>query len=330
MRAGNRNMAVRSVYMEMNARSDQFLNESGFQEFPILPPRWDVAGADIYGNNCPGMDALGDTKALQLQERRKAQAIDKIVDPPMQAPTSMQNRISGGGFMPGTTEFVTDTSNGIKSIYDMRPDIGALSADIRENEFRVKRAFYEDLFLMLANTDRRQITAREIEERHEEKLLMLGPVLERLHNELLDPLIDRTFNIMQRAQILPPAPPELDEKELKVEYISVLAQAQKLTSLTGIERVSGFAANLSAVWPEARHKLDPGQSVDEYAKAVGVSPKIIRSDDDVAALVAEEKQQEQMAQLAAAAQPVQQATAGVKNLADASATTDELNGELGL
>ena len=50
----------------------------------------------------------------------------------------------------------------------------------------------------MAFSDRRQITAREIEERHEEKLLMLGPVLERLNDELLRPLIDRTFNIMVR------------------------------------------------------------------------------------------------------------------------------------
>lgn len=306
MKVGN-SMPYRSAYFEYNSSDDKFLRESGFEEFPIMCPRWDLAGDDIYGTNCPGMDALGDIKVLQLHERRKSQAIDKLVDPPSQAPLSLKNQLSGGGFLPGDLTFVADTSQGIKPIYSVSPDVNALSADIREDEFRVKRAYYEDLFLMLANTDRRQITAREIEERHEEKLLMLGPVLERLHNELLNPLIMRTFRMMKRAGVLPPEPQELENSEINIEYISVLAQAQKLTAVNGIERLTGFVGNVAQIWPEARHKVDILQSIDDYAAAVGTSPHGIREDEEVDQILQSEKQQAAAAQMAEQAPGMAQA-----------------------
>ncbi len=308
--------AYRSVYMEVRTSQEMFLRQSGFDEFPIMTPRWDVTGSDVYATACPGMDALGDIKALQLHEKRSSQAVDKVVDPPLQAPISMKNQVQGGGFLPGEVEFVADMANGgIRSIYDVQPDINAITMVIKEDEMRVKRAFYEDLFLMLAGSDRRQVTAREIEEKHEEKLLMLGPVLERLHNELLDPLIKRTFNILQEAGVLPEPPPELANSDVKVEYISVLAQAQRLTAVNGIERVASYVSNMAQVFPDVRHKFNAQQSVDEYADAIGVAPAIIRDDDEVEELMAAEQQQ------IAAQQQMEQATQGAqaaKTLSDSS------------
>ena len=148
---------------------------------------------------------------------------------------------------------------------------------------------------MLTEIDRAQITATEIAERKEEKMLMLGPVLERLNNELLDPIIDRTFAVAQRKGILPPPPPELEDAELEVEYISILAQAQKAVSTLSIESTVAFAGNLAEVWPDAPYKIDPMQAVDEYAKAKGASPKIIRSDDEAEERFSEAMQQQQAA-----------------------------------
>ena len=296
----------RSVYFEFDVtRGDdnQFLRESGFDTFPILSPRWDATGEDVYGTDCPGMIALGDTKALQLGERRHAQAVDKVVSPPMQVPASLKNKITSADLRAGELVYVPDTSaGGIRSAYDFRPDLNAMENKIDKAELRINEAFYVDLFLMLANSDRRQITAREISERHEEKLLMLGPVLERLHTELLDPLIDRTFSIMQQAGILPEPPEELRDVDITVEYISVLAQAQRMVAVGGIERLAGFVGELSAVWPEARHKFDAQQAVDEYGTAVGVSPRVVRSDEDVEAIEAAEQQAAQAAQQMEAAQ----------------------------
>jgi len=311
------NKKYRSVYLEVGANQDKFLKESGFDEFPIMAPRWEVTGDDVYATSCPGIDSIGDAKGLQLLEKRKFQAIDKQVDPPLQGPSSLRNHVDNGGLLPGDKIFVDDmNAGGFKSIYDVNLSISELKEEITRTENRISRTFYEDLFLMLVNSDRRQITAREIEEKHEEKLLMLGPVLERLHNELLDPLIDRTFNIMARAGILPPPPPELENADLRVEYISTLAQAQRLTAIGGIERLGGFVMSMAEIYPEVRHKYDPLQAVDEYAEALGTSPRLVVPDDVVEEKMAAEAQQQQMAaanEMAATAAETAKTTSEIDN-----------------
>lgn len=285
----------RSVYYErsskMAEKENEFLRQSGFDLFPILSPRWDVVGEDVYATDCPGLTALGDTKALQLGEMRMYQALDKILKPPLQGPAALRNSGVEDNLRDGDITWVNDTSGGgLRSIYDFRPDMPAMMSINDRTEVRIKKAFYEDMFLMLSESDRRQITAREIAERHEEKLLMLGPVLERLHSELLDPLIDITFHKLQRAGVLPPPPKEIEGKEINVEYVSILAQAQRMVAVGGLDRIGAYVGQLAAVWPEARHKFDAVQAVDEYAESLGVPQSVIRGDDEVAAIIASEQQ----------------------------------------
>lgn len=295
--------AFRSVYYEYEAGckgEGKFLKRSGFDEFPIMCPRWDITGEDIYATDCPGMTALGDTKALQLGEKRKYQALDQISNPTLQGPANLVRKLKSAGV---GGHVATDSPNeALTSVYgNWKPDLNAIMAVNQDVEMRVKRAFYEDLFLMISQQNRSNVTAREIAEKQEEKLLMLGPVLERLHAELLDPLIDRTFNILMQAGVLPPPPQEIQGSELRVEYVSILAQAQRMVAVTGIERLAGFAGNLAAVWPESRHKVNSSEMIDDYAESIGVNPRMIRADEEVAEIEAAEQaaiQQQQMAEQA--------------------------------
>lgn len=320
-----KDMPFRSVYYEIGSeteREDKFLKRSGFKTFPIVAPRWEITGEDIYGTDCPGMMALGDTKALQLAERRSFQAVDKMLNPPLQGPVSLRSKV-GDSLRSGEIVWVPQASQGLKSIYDFRPDIPAIEAKIAQAENRISRAFYEDLFLMLANTDRKQITAREIAEKHEEKLLMLGPVLERLHTELLDPIIDITFEKLQSNGVLPPPPPELQGLDLKIEYVSVLAQAQRLVAVGGLERLSGYVGNLAQIWPEARFKFDAMQSVDEYADSIGVTPGVVRSDDRVQEM---QQAEQQAAQQQAAMQQGQDLAKVAKDVSQTDLSEDNALG----
>ena len=156
----------------------------------------------------------------------------------------------------------------------MRIDVSHLGADIRETQERVKDAFYANLFLMMAESDRREITAREIDERHEEKMLMLGPVLGRLHDELLDPLVKRVFNIMTRNGMIPPAPRGVRLQHLTVEFISMLAQAQKAVATGAIERFWQFGMQIAAAKPEAMDRLDADGTMDAYADMTGVPSSV--------------------------------------------------------
>ena len=317
----NQNMPYHSCYVEKASKNERKLSDKGFEEFPVLAPRWHVTGVDIYGRS-PGMDVLGDVKALQIEQKRKAQGIDKMVNPPLQAPSSLRGQ--SATVLPGGVTYVDTmqgTQGGFRPTYEVNPRLGELQQDIGETQYRIRQGFYSDLFQMMTQSDRRQITAREIDERHEEKLLMLGPVLERLHTELLNPLIDRTFNIMARNDLLPPAPEELGGVTLKVEYISVMAQAQKAIGTGAIERLAGFVGNMAAAKPEVLDKFDADQSVDEYAEMLGVPPKIVVPDDIVqqireerAAQVQQQQMMEQVNQGAQAAKVMSDADTGGDNI----------------
>ena len=284
-----------------------FLRESGFDQFPIMAPRWDITGEDTYGTDCPGMTALGDVKQLQFMQRKKAQAISKQVDPPLSGPSSL--RTSKTSLLPGDITYVDvrEGMQGLRAIHEVTLDLGDLLADIREVQSRIKTAFYEDLFLALLNRSDddggvQPLTAREVDERHEEKLLALGPVLERTNDELLDPIVDRVYHLMELAGLIPPPPKALDGVNLKVEYISILAQAQKLVGVTSQDRLIQSVTGLVQVWPEAKEKLDVYAVVDSYADMLDVDPSIIVSTDMAKGVVTQQQQAQaaqQKAELAA-------------------------------
>lgn len=135
---------------------------------------------------------------------------------------------------------------------------------------------------------------------------MLGPVLERTNSEVLDKKIDRAFSIMLRRGMFPEPPEELQGEDLRVEYISVLAQAQKMVSLGAMDRFVQFAGAVVTLKPQAADKVDGDQMLDEYADALGVPPTVVVSDDAVEAKREADAQQQQMMQTAAAAQPAAQ------------------------
>lgn len=294
----DRNMAFKSVYFENGGNEDQILRESGFKEFPALCPRWATSGGDIYGNS-PAMEALGDIKQLQHEQLRKAQGIDYKTKPPLQAPSSMKSR--DVDTLPGGVTFVDSASpnGGIRTAFDVNIDLSHLLADIQDVRERIKGSFYADLFLMLANNTNTNMTATEVAERHEEKLLMLGPVLERLHNEILDPLIEMTFTRMVEANIVPPPPDELQGMELNVEFVSMLAQAQRAIATNSVDRFVGNLGAVAGIKPEVLDKFDADRWADAYADMLGIDPELIVPGDKVALIRKQRAEAQAQAQQAA-------------------------------
>ena len=308
-----------------NQDGDKFLSEMGYDYFPVLCPRWEITGEDVYGTNCPGMEALGDIKQLMLGERRIMQAIEKMINPPMIGPTSLRN--AKATILPGDITYMDarEGQQGFRPAHEVNFRIQEMEAKQGQVRQRISRTFYEDLFLMLANSDRREITAREIDERHEEKLLALGPVLEQLNQDLLDPLIDITFDMMNRQGLIPEPPEELQGLPLKVEYISILAQAQKAVGIGGVERFSMFVNNVAKVHPETMDKVNADELIDVYGDLTSVPPKIIRTDDQVQELRQQRaKAQQQQAQ----SEQIQQQAKAAKDLSQSSMEGNNLLTEL--
>lgn len=295
---GALNMAWRSVYLEQGGNGDEVLRESGFKYFPALAPRWDLAGGDIYGNS-PGMDALGDIKQLQQEQLRKSQGIDYMTKPPLQMPSGMKNREIDA--LPGGISYLDSTgAPGIRNLFQVQLDLQHLLGDVQDVRERINSTFYADLFLMMANDSRSGITATEVAERQEEKLLMLGPVLERLNNELLSPLVEMAFTRAIEHGLLPPPPAELQGQDLNVEFVSMLAQAQRAVGTTTMDRyVQAIGAVASVAGPAILDNFDPDKYADVYADMLGVDPEIIVPGDKVALIRKQRAQAQQQAQQAA-------------------------------
>ena len=302
----NMNMKYKSCYFEQGGEGEQVLRESGYKDFPAVIPRWGVAGGDIYGNS-PGMEALGDIKQLQHEQLRKAQGIDYQTKPPLQVPSYMKNR--DVDTLPGGVTFVDGQQGKIETAFNVSLNLDHLLRDIQDVRGRINSSFYADLFLMLANATDTRMTATEVAERHEEKLLMLGPVLERLHNELLDPLIDNTFNRMIEAGLIPPAPEELQGMELNVEFVSMLAQAQRAIGTNSVDRYTNTMGMIAQMKPDVLDKFDSDKWANAYAQMLGINPELIVPDKQVARIRQERAQaQQQMAQKEAQQQAVENMT----------------------
>lgn len=323
-----------SCYWEKGATD--FLRESGYDTKPFFAQRWDVLGEDTYGSS-PGMDALGDAKMLQVREKQFALAVDKHVDPPMWANPLLNGKEMSA--LPGTVTFVNNQGNatGAAPLYQVTPDYTGALEDKKDIVQRVRDTYYTSLFLMLQQAEDAHFTPEVARELQQEKLLALGPVLERMNSELLNVLIERTFNVMVSAGMsdnpgiaqIPPPPQQLAGQPLRIEYVSILAQAQKSLMVGTIQQVAQFVGGLAPMYPSVLDKFDPDQALDEVATDLGAPPSVIVSDDKVAQIRASRQQQQQQQQMAAMAPAFAQYAQAAKNAGQAVAQPGSLLGAAG-
>jgi hypothetical protein len=269
------NMPWRSVYLELEGGGN-LLRKGGYEEFPYLVSRWSVFGGEVYGRG-PGCDVLPDIKMLQEMEKTHLKALHKMADPPVKKPSTLSHPVNA---LPGgVTPYDASNPHALAPLYEVRPNTGELDVKIQRVENAIAKAMFNDVFLF--NTYIRGMTATEVEERREEKLLMLGPVIERQTHELLDPLINRTYQLMNRRGMLPTPPREIQGMEIKVEFISHLAQAQKVVLTRGIRAISAFVADLSRLSSQAMDLFDVDQAVRQFAEAAGTPVRLIRGAGEV-------------------------------------------------
>ena len=230
--------------------------------------------------------------------------------------------------MPGKINFVSDADlqrGGIRPLYEVTTPLNYLADKIRETQEKVRQVSFADLFMMMANSDRRQITAEEIIERRSEKMIGLGPVLERLQDELINPLVDLIFDHCNEAGIIPPPPEELEGQELSIVLISMIAREQRGDEMVAVDRVLGVTGNIVGIDPQIADKVDFDQAIDEYARILGAPPELVRSDDDVAkvreARAQKQAQAEQMAM-------VQEGAQAAKTLSDVDTSAESIIGQM--
>lgn len=319
--------AFKSTYYERGGDPYQLLEVSGYDVFPEHVARWDLNSDDAWGHS-PAMDCLGDAKSLQKQHTRKAQAVDKHLDPPLIGDANLKKtRVS---MLPGDVtwlEGASANSYGLKPLYEVKPDLQGALDDIKDMRSRIQSALYTDVFQMLKTMGdelKSGITATEIQARVQERILEMGPVLTRLNNELYSKQIDQVLHIgMRRSKlawqymkaglpvpdgvemIFPPPPAAMKGQSTDIEYISILAQSQRMDEVNGIQKLGTYILSMFQAKPDVLDKFNTDRAIDIIGDRLSVPPEIIVATDiaekfrDARAKRAAEQQQQQQQMQAA-------------------------------
>ncbi len=283
----NKNMPFASVYICM--QSKMLLSESGFEEMPYVVPRFLKATGETMGRS-PAMVALPDVKMLNLMSKTIIQAAQKQIDPPLLVPDDgflLPIRTQPGGlnfYRAGSRDTITPLNTGASI------SIGLSMEDQRRQAIR--SAFFVDQLLIGGSAN---MTATEVIQRQEERMRVIGPVLGRLMNEMLRPLIERVFNMMLRNDMLAIPPEALQGRDIDIEYVSPLARAQKSSSLSNTLKALEILLPLSEGLPVADH-IDPDGLVRHVADSLGVPKVTMRSQREIAELREARQQQQQQQQ----------------------------------
>lgn len=302
-------------------RKDALLEAKRYSEQPFWAPRRITRDGDSsnYGRGF-GHDCLGDMRELALINLREQRMFDLLEKPPTVGPARDLD------MRPGGHTYVADMSQvqAAKPIYEVNAQalVAAEKKILRLHDV-IDRLTYADLFMAITNMP--GVQPRNVEEllkRDEEKLTQLGPVVEMVNDDMLPVAVDRMIGIARRGGLIPPAPEELQGRELNVEFVSVLAMAQKMLGLSTTERVVGFVGSLGSIFgPQVLDKIDPDAIIDDYAERANMPAKSIRDTASVEEIRNQRAQQEQMAQMAAMAQPAKDATTAALNIAEMSNET---------
>lgn len=308
------NMPFESTYIELSKK--HLIAQSGYREFPYFTPRFNKNSGEVWGSS-PAMVLYSDIKMLNEMVKVLIRSAQKQVDPPLvlphdgyllpikYGPAALNFRIKGSA-----DDKIEPLSTGA--------NISIGLEIITQWQQIVKKGYFVDLFLLLADPARKDMTATEVMQRVEEKMLILAPVLGRLMNEFLDPLINRTFAILWRTGKLLPPPAAIQNIPYQIEYISPLARAQKLDQMKSINNFLVLVSQIATVKPNILDNMNEDEIIKDIQNLYGVNPKYLNPEDVVAGIRQQRAQQQEqmikMQQIQQGADIVKTGTEADKNL----------------
>jgi len=289
------NKPFASIYIEPKQKI--VLSESGFNEFAYVCPRF-LKGSQEQGyGRSPAMTALPDTAMVNAMSLTTITAAQKQTDPPLMVPDDgfvLPVRTKPGGlnyYRSGSRDRIEPLNIGANN---------PLGLNLEEQRRQaIRAAFYVDQLLMGNGP---QMTATEAVLRNEEKMRLLGPVLGRLQAELLQPMIERVFALLQRQRQFPEPPEIIQGSDFRVEYVSPLAKAQRQSDIQSIMRLFELMSPLASVDAGVFDHLDIDGLVRHMIKTLSIPASVTKGEGEVALTRDERAQQEQAAAAMAEAQ----------------------------
>lgn len=306
----------KSCYIDLKDKA--LLDEGGFDMFPYQCPRFSKRSGETYGFG-PGGAALPATKMVNRMAEVNIRGVEKLVDPPLLVPDD--GVIQNITLQPGGINVYRAGSDRIEPLVtNTKPEV-AFQA-IEKVQADIMRQFYVDWLTLPANGP--QMTATEVLDRRDKSLRLLSPMLSRMQGEFLGGLIKRVFYLMGVNNMLAPMPPEMQNQKIKINYISTIAQAQKLTELDGINRGFQVAAGLAEFDPGVMLNVDSDATLQyTFRKILNVPEIMLRDPEVVAQMRAKQAADSAAAQKTQnavnATKAIQQGAGAVQSLATAQA-----------
>ena len=125
------------------------------------------------------------------------------------------------------------------------------------------------------------MTATEVMQRSDESSRLLSPSVGRHDIELLKPLAENLFDIMNRKGKLPKAPQILAGKRVDFTFASSMARAQLTNEVMKIQKALGSISGIAQVQPQVLDYVN-GDNLTKYVfNAIGVPQSVINDDSNV-------------------------------------------------
>lgn len=291
-------------------RFEKFINgsEQGFFENPMIYGRWFKEVYEDYGR---GAGWVGISTARMLNEMQKTflKAAQKAADPPLivfDDGQLLQVRTGPGGLnvfqgLPGDGTPLQPLPTGA--------DHRITAEVIRQHQKMVEQAFHAQILQLFEDPN---MTATQVIELANQTQRLMAPMIGRMEVEMLEPTLERVFNINLRQGNFPDAPDSLRGRRLKIDYVSPIAKSQKVQQARGILELWQAAAVIEqSGGAGTTNLLDADVSLRLLAEASGVPLHVLKPADVVAA---ERQAEAEVAQQQAAMAQLQQVAGMAKDV----------------
>ena len=310
------NMSYKSLWIEKSKK--HLIGEGGYLSNPYAVGRFYKDTSDVFGYS-PAMDVLPDTKLVNAMVKTLLRSAMKQADPALIAPR--RGFIAPLNANPGKINYRDEkTPNDAITAFPTGSNSQLTLEVIQETQKNIEKAFFVPLFQAISNITK-QMTIPEVQRRVSENMVLLGPVVGRFTQEMLDPIIMRVFDILYASGEIPEPPMSVQGQDMDIVYISALAKAQKESEIFSIQAFMQDVGMVGTAIPNVIDKLDGDFVIDHIAKIRGISPEVIKSDSEVEA-VRRARAQAVIAQMQAQQQAQQvetgaMAAGAAKDLSDA-------------
>ena len=265
--------------------------EGGYYEMPAFIPRWRKTSKSMWGHG-PAMIALPDILTINQLVELILKATEKVVDPPTKV--TERGLLSDLDLEPAGLTVVRTMDSMEPYESGARFDVSQLQREQLKQSIR--SIFYVD---QLELKESPAMTATEVQTRYELMQRLLGPTLGRLQSDYLDPLVQRTFNILYRAGQFGELPAIISEEgdgELDIIYTGPLVRAQRADIAQGVSRWVASIAELGEIVPDVLDIPDWDAIAKELGSLEGVPAKLMSSDATIKKLRKDRKKEQAAAQ----------------------------------